>query len=194
MTGHARSASAGPARRYVAKKARLARRLVLATVLAAVGASALATSGFGQLAGETALTANRFVITIDGRQIASFQELSGITEEVETGEYWEINGDDISVNKLPGKATPPTVTLKRAMTNSMELWAWHEAVRQGTMGSARRSAMLTAFNADGRPVAKWWLEKAWPSKIDAGTLKSGTTQIITETVTLSSEFLQRLAP
>src|SRR5688500_7021138 len=85
-----------------AKKARVARRLALATVLAAVGASAAATSGFGQLRNEP-ITANRFVVTIDGYEIASFQELAGITAEVEPSEYWEGSGGDVRVNKLVGK-------------------------------------------------------------------------------------------
>jgi hypothetical protein len=60
---------------------RFARRLALASLLVAVGASAVATSGFGQLA-DAPLTANRFALTIDGVEIASFTELSGITTEV----------------------------------------------------------------------------------------------------------------
>ena len=179
--------------RIPARKARVARRLALATVLAAVGASAVATSGFGQLGNEP-ITANRFVVTIDGYEIASFQELAGITAEVEPSEYWSTSGDSVTVNKLAGKIKPPAVTLRRGMTNSRELWSWFEAVRLGTMAAARRSATLTAFNAEGQPVAKWWLEKAWPSKLEAGALRAGSTQTMTETVTLTAQYVQRVAP
>jgi phage tail-like protein len=158
----------------------------------AVAASAVATSGFGQLGNET-ITANRFVITLDGFEIATFQELSGITTEVESSAYWEASGENIQLNKLVGKLKPPTITLKRALTDSLELWSWHEAVRAGVLGAARRSASLTAFGADGRPVAKWWLEKAWPSKLETGTLKGDSTQPMIETVTLTTEYVQRIA-
>jgi phage tail-like protein len=185
MTGHV------PTRRSLATKGRLARRLAVATALAALGASALATSGFGQLAGEP-ITANRFVITIDGYEIASFQELSGITSEVDAPE--SLDGDHVSIEKLAGKFKPPTVTLKRGLTNSMALASWYETVRAGTMAEARKSATLTAFNAEGRPVAKWWLEKAWPKKLEVAGLKAGATQALTETVVLTADYIQRAAP
>lgn len=38
----------------------------------------------------------------------------------------------------------------------MELWAWHETVRKGTRGAARRSCSLILYNAAGTPVAKYW--------------------------------------
>ena len=61
-------------------------------------------------------------------------------------------------------------------------------------GRGARTAFLTAYNSEGRPVAKWVLENAWPTKLEIGTLKSGTTQVLTESVTLVSEYMQRVAP
>jgi phage tail-like protein len=143
---------------------------------------------------EDLITANRFVITIDGYEIATFAELSGIVAEVEPSEYWETSGDQVQVNKLPGKLKPPTITLRRGMTGSLELWSWHEAVRQGTMGAARRSCSLTMINAEGKPVGKYWLEKAWPSKMELAGLKAGASEALMETVTLTCEYIQRVAP
>jgi phage tail-like protein len=140
------------------------------------------------------ITANRFAIVIDGYEIAVFSEMSGINAEVEPSEYWETSGDTIAVNKLPGKVKPPTVTLKRGMNGSLELWSWHESVRQGTMGAARRSCSLIMYNAEGKPVAKFWLEKAWPSKMDLAGLKAGAGEALIETVTLTCEDIQRVAP
>jgi phage tail-like protein len=140
------------------------------------------------------ITANRFTITIDGYEIATFQELQGITAEVEPPEYWETSETTMTVNKLPGKIKPPTITLKRGMNGSLELWAWHEAVRTGTMSAARRSCSLTMFNAEGKPVAKYWLEKAWPTKIDLAGLKAGASEALMETVTLTCEYIKRVTP
>jgi phage tail-like protein len=140
------------------------------------------------------ITANRFAIVIDGYEIAVFQELSGINSEVEQSEYWETSGDKIAVNKLPGKFKPPTVTLKRGMNGSLELWSWHEAARKGTMGAARRSCSLIMYNAEGKPVGKFWLENAWPSKLELAGLKAGASEALIETVTLTCEYIQRVAP
>jgi phage tail-like protein len=141
-----------------------------------------------------AITANRFSIVIDGYEIAVFSELQGINAEVEPAEYWESSGTNIAVNKLPGKLKPPTITLKRGMTGSLELWSWHESVRQGAMGAARRSCSLIMYSAEGKPVGKYWLEKAWPSKMELAGLKAGATEALIETVTLTCEHIQRVAP
>ena len=84
--------------------------------------------------------------------------------------------------------------MKRGMNGSFELWAWHEAVRARNVGAARRSCTLTMFNAEGRPVAKYWLEKAWPTKIDLAGLKAGGSEALMETVTLTCEYIRRVAP
>ena len=140
------------------------------------------------------ITANRFSITIDGYEIATFAELSGIVAEFELAEYWETNDSNPSVSKLPGKFKPPTVTLKRGMNGSLELWAWQEAVRKGTMQAARRSCSLTMFNSEGKPVGRYWLEKAWPSKLELAGLKAGASEALMETVTLTCEYIQRVKP
>ena len=140
------------------------------------------------------ITANRFAIVIDGQEIAVFAELSGITTEAEQSEYWETSGEAVGVSKLPGKVKPPAVTLRRGMSGSLELLSWHEAVRQGTMGAARRSCSIIMYDAEGKPVGKYYLENAWPSKMDLAGLKAGASEALIETVTLSCEYIQRVAP
>jgi phage tail-like protein len=140
------------------------------------------------------IIASRFSLTVDGYEIGVFTELSGVTAEVEPSEYWETGTDETTTSKLPGKIKPPTVTLKRGMTGSLELWAWHEAVRQGAMGAARKSCSLTILNSEGKAVAKYWLENAWPSKMDVSGLKAGSSVPLMETVTLTCENIQRVAP
>jgi phage tail-like protein len=83
------------------------------------------------------ITANRFSITIDGYEIATFAELDGINN----GEYAVSTSAPTSFTRIK----PPTITLRRGMNGSLELWSWHEAVRQGTMGAARRSCTLTMY-------------------------------------------------
>jgi phage tail-like protein len=49
------------------------------------------------------------------------------------------------------------------------------------------------YNTDGKPVARYHLEHAWPAKLEIGTLGAGRTEVLTESVTLVCEHLQRLA-
>jgi phage tail-like protein len=148
------------------------------------------------MAGTTsdALTAARFSITIDGSEIATFSELTGITTSVDVVDLIESSDKEVVMRKLPGKRNPPTVVLKRGKNNSMELWAWHEAVLQGNMAAARRSCSLVMYNVDGKPVARYHLEDAWPAKIEIGGLKAGASEVLMESVTLTCTHIQRVAP
>jgi phage tail-like protein len=151
-------------------------------------------TGLGPNQPSDALTAARFSITIDGYEIASFAELLGITTEVEPVELMESTDKAVVLKKLPGKAKPPTLTLKRGKNTSMELWAWHEAVLNGDIVAARKSCSLVMYSTDGKPVARYHLEHAWPSKLEIGALKAGASEVLMETVTLVCEHIQRVAP
>jgi phage tail-like protein len=166
-------------------------RSTVALAVVAMGVGVLASTSSSQ---SDVVTANRFSITIDGYEIATFQELTGIVSEVDSSEYWETSPDGTSTSKLPGKVKPPEITLKRGMNGSLELWSWHEAVRMGNLGAARRSCTLTMFNSQGKPVAKYWLEKAWPKKMDLAGLKAGSGEALIETVVFTAEHIQRIAP
>jgi phage tail-like protein len=146
-------------------------------------------SGLGP---QDAITAARFSIVIDGYQIASFSELVGITTEVEPVELMESSEKEVVLKKLPGKRKPPT--LKRGKNNSMELWMWHQAVLEGDIIAARKSCSLVMYATDGTPVARYYLEMAWPSKLEIGALKAGSSEVLWETVTLVCEMIQRVAP
>src|SRR4051812_17172722 len=99
-------------------------------------------TGLGSQQPNDALTAARFSITIDGHEIASFAELSGITTEVEPVDFLESTDKEIVFKKLPGRRKPPTLVLKRGKNMNMELWAWHEAVLNGDIVAARKSCSL----------------------------------------------------
>ncbi|MGC9665884.1 phage tail protein [Planosporangium sp. 12N6] len=150
--------------------------------------------GLGPQQPNDALTAARFSITIDGYEIASFSELSGITTEVEAVDFLESSDKEVIFKKLPGKRKPPTIVLKRGKNNSMELWAWHEAVLLGDIVAARKSCSLVMYNYDGKPVARYHMEHAWPAKLEIGALKAGASEVLMETVTIVCENIQRVAP
>ena len=139
------------------------------------------------------LTAARFSLSVDGHELASFSELGGITSSIEVADVVETAGNDTVLKKLPGKRNPPTVTLKRGKNSSLDLWQWHEAVWTGDP-AAPRSCSLVMYNTDGRPVARYHLEHAWPAKIEIGAVKSGANEVLTETVTIVCQHVQRLAP
>jgi phage tail-like protein len=160
----------------------------LLLAVAAIGAASSMGASAPQPGGD-AVTAARFSITIDGFEVAAFAELDSIRSGYETADL-ELSARRLSV---PGKRRPPTITLKRGLSNSMEVQAWHEQAMNDPL-VARKSAALVIYNVEGQPVARYHLENAWPSKVEIGGLTAGAGQVLMETVTLVAENIQRVAP
>ena len=139
------------------------------------------------------ITASRFSITIDGYEIAAFSALKGITTEVKPVQHMESTDKELILKKVPGAPDPAVVELERAKTADMALWAWHEAVLQGDIIAARKSCSLVMYGTDGKPVARYHMENAWPSMVKIGALKAGANDVLMETVTIVCEHLQRVA-
>jgi phage tail-like protein len=131
--------------------------------------------------GGDALTAARFELSIDGHSLASFSELQGITTSVDVVE---------PASQPPRRSL--TVVLKRGMTRNIEMSAWHELVLLGDIAAARRNIAIIAYAHDGKPVARYNLTAAWPSKMNISTSKAGSSELLLETVTITCEFIQRV--
>ena len=132
----------------------------------------------------------RISLTVDGQEIAQFSELVGISYEVDAVEFRE-GGDADHVRLLPGKSKPPTIALQRPLTSGLELWAWHDAVRAGDIAAYRKSITLVLYDNAGKPVARYHLEHAWPSKVEVHAVE-GSTKKLLERLTLTCEALQRV--
>ena len=163
-------------------------------VAGATGAWTSASQGATAQAGDSgeALTAARFELSIDGHSLASFSELGGLVSGFER-EDLELVTREGDTQVVPGKRNPPTVTLKRGMTRSLEMAAWHELVLLGDVAAAQKNVTLTMLDAKGDPVARWHLTNAWPSKIEIDELKAGDSSPLLETVTMTCEFMQRIS-
>ena len=161
-------------------------------VAAAIGAWTSSSQGAAAPPGGDALTAARFELTVDGHSLAVFSELVGISSEVDIEDVRVDPKRKHKLRKLPGKRTPPTVTLKRGMTRNIELAAWHELVILGNV-AARKNVTLTMYDVTGDPVVRYHLTNAWPAKLEIGALKAGASSVLMETVTLSAEFIQRVS-
>jgi phage tail-like protein len=83
----------------------------------------------------------RFRVELDGIQQAGFMECSGLGSQVEIVEYREGN-DVTSVRKLPGNVSYPDIVLKWGVTDSQELYNWHQQVIQGKLMRKNGSVVL----------------------------------------------------
>lgn len=180
-----------PAHDKVPHSRRTTRRvgLVAAAAVVALGA----TAGVFAASAPSGLPAARFVMEIDGVQIATFDKLVKMTLAVEAHQYFATADGDVAL-KLIGRGSPPTVTLSGPLTSDSQLWAWHDAVRAGLWSEARKTVTLVVHDAQGAVTARFVFQSAMPSEIAVTTATSKDVTTMVQTVTFTSEWAQRVAP
>jgi phage tail-like protein len=124
--------------------------------------------------------------------VAMFSELGGISSEVESAEYMEAGEKGPMFGRFIGRAKPPTVTLKRAMSTGTDtnwVWEWHAMARTGDT-KAYRDTTLSLFGAGGdagTPAKAYMLIGAFPTKVEIAGMKAGATEVVLQTVTLQCD-------
>lgn len=148
--------------------------------MAAMSGSSMATNAAAKV-----VSANRFVVQIDGMGGSiSFTELSGIYSEVEPAEYYstsQVMG--VNLMKTYGKVKPAVVVLKRGVDTDNSLWIWHNRVVAGDP-SARSNSSLILQNTARQAIATYNLINAWPSKLSVNGLKAGGGEVLIAECTL----------
>ena len=167
--------------------------LLLAAVVLVAGVAGLIGRSSSQAAlVEPSAGVARYSLTVDGFEIASFSQLGGISSGYEPAEL-EVKSGRTPTLTVPGTRKPPKIVLTRGKTNDITLWAWHEqALLSGA--DAWKDAQLVMYDIEGKPVARYHLEQAWPAKVEIGALKAGASEVLMETVTIVCEHIQRVAP
>jgi len=149
-------------------------------------------SGLPQLPTD-ALAGYHFAIEIDGVTIAQFQEVGGITSELDVIELKQNTSDGkFVIHKLPGNRKPPTITLKRGTDSSMDIWQWHQQIYEGNVSSARKNGSIVLYDYGGNEVGRYNFVNAWPSKVSAGSLKAGGNEVLMEEMTMVCEEVERV--
>jgi phage tail-like protein len=130
----------------------------------------------------------RFRVEIDGVEAAGFSEVSGLNAETEIIEYRQ-GTEHTTVRKLPGLTKFANVTLKRGITDSMELWEWRKAIMDGDI--QRRTVRITLLDEAGDDRASFLIRRAWPAKYEASDLDASGNEVAIETLELAHEGLER---
>jgi phage tail-like protein len=139
------------------------------------------------------LTSYHFFLEIDGITQAQFRECSGLSTESQVIEYKEANKDGVTViKKVPGVLKWDNITLKRGITDIMELWAWRKKVEEGKVDDARKNGSIVLYNQANTEVARWNFENGWPTKVSGPSLNAGSDEIAVEEVTIAHEGLIRV--
>ena len=121
-----------------------------------------------------------------------FLEASGVGSEHEIVEHTVVdeNGHEM-VHKLPGRLKWEDVTLKRGITEDLQIWQWRQTVIEGKMADARKNISITMLDRQYEPVAIWHFSGAWPSKVTGPSFKSDSNEFGVEEVTIVHEGMYR---
>jgi phage tail-like protein len=142
---------------------------------------------------QDALSAQRFSIEIDSISLAQFQEVSGTYSEVDVIEVKEVDATGRpTLKKQIGAIKPPTITLKRAANQSMDLWNWHQAALDGKLADARRNGSIVQYDFAHQEVARYNFTNAWVSKVEISGFKAFENQPSVESITIVCETFSRV--
>ena len=134
----------------------------------------------------------RFRLEIDSIAIAGFSEVSIGPTTTEVIDYREGN-EPLHVRKLPGLSKFGSVTMKRGMTNSLDLYKWHRDVTEGLIGSNRRKVVIVVQDETGADQARFVVSEAWPVKYDPGYLNAKGNEVLIELLELANEGIERVS-
>ena len=133
-----------------------------------------------------------FALDIQGSISGYFTECSGIGSEHEIVEHKVVTDKGMElVQKIPGRLKWQDVTLKRGITQDMQIWDWRATVEKGEVHQARKNCSIIMFDRNYKEVARWNFENAWPSKVTGPSVKADSNEFGVEEVTLVHEGMWR---
>lgn len=133
-----------------------------------------------------------FGLEFQGVVTGAFRECTGLGSENEVVEYKASGPDGKQViKKVPGRLKWNNITLKRGITDTMDMWKWRQLVEQGDMTAARKNGTVTMFNQKNEPIAKWDFINAWPSKLSGPSANAGNNEVAIEELEITHEGYER---
>ena len=135
----------------------------------------------------------QFSLDLQGQVTGFFSEVSGIGSESEIVEHKVVTDKGIEVvQKIPGRLKWNDVTLKRGITDNLEIWEWRKLVEDGTLDKARKSCSIIMYDRNYQPAARWDFENSWPSKVTGPDPKADSNDFGVEEMVLVHEGMKRV--
>ena len=128
-----------------------------------------------------------FLIEIDGITRAAFSECSGLSTDTDPIEYRN-GSEDITVRKIPGLKKFANISLKRGMTQDMELWKWRKTVLDGA--TERKAGSIVLLNEAREPALRWNFREGWPTKWEGPSINATGNEAAIETLEIAHEGLE----
>ena len=135
----------------------------------------------------------RFQVEIDGISIAAFAECTIAESTTKDIDYREGTDSPTLTRKLSGRTTYGNVSLKRGITDSMDLYKWKKSVQDLGASSARKNLSIILVDETGAQKSRWNLTDCWPTKYEADGLKGLGDEVVLETLEIVHEGIERVS-
>lgn len=129
-----------------------------------------------------------FLVEIDGITQAGFQECGGLDSTAAMIEYRE-GADPNHTRKLSGLNSFSTISLKRGITDSDELYKWHLTALNGSPD--RRNGSIVLLDESGAERLRWNFTRAWPSKWTGPAFNATSNAVAVESLEIMHEEIRR---
>jgi phage tail-like protein len=132
----------------------------------------------------------RFKVAIDNIQIAGFADATIPDSSTDSVDYRE-GTDPPHQRKLSALTKYGNITLKKGLTDSMDLYNWRMQVEQKGALSNRKSLSLILIDEEGNEKAQWDIVEAWPTKYSPSGFSAKGNEVVIETLELVHEGVTR---
>jgi phage tail-like protein len=133
---------------------------------------------------------------IDGAQEngAMFQEVSGLSAEVNIEEYRE-GGENRFVHKLPKGIKYSNLCLKRGLITDPVVFKWiNNSVNSDLSAPIKpRDLIVSLLGTDTKPVIKWKVSNAWPVKFETAQLDPKSSKLAVESIEFAYNRIEKLS-
>lgn len=132
----------------------------------------------------------RFRVEIDGISTAGFQDATIPDSTTDPVDYRE-GTDATTPRKLSGQTKYGNISLKKGLTDSMELYDWRKQVEQTGAAKARKNISLILIDEEGNDKARWDIREAWPTKYDVSDFSAKGNDVLIESLDIIHEGFDR---
>ncbi|MGE0885934.1 MAG: phage tail protein [Blastocatellales bacterium] len=134
-----------------------------------------------------------FGVEFQGQVVGAFRECTGMGSENEVVEY-KASGPkgEFVIKKVPGRMKWNNITLKRGITDAMDMWKWRKMIEDGEIDNARKNGSIVMYNQAGQEVARWDFVNAWPSKLSGPTANANNNEVGIEELEITHEGYKRV--
>ncbi len=130
-----------------------------------------------------------FRMEIDGIEVAGFKEITGLKMETEVIEYFEGDGINTTVKKIPGITKYENITFKRGIAAGIDLYEWCKSINDQSREIERKTVTINLLDDAGEPHKTYTLFEAWPCAYRTSDLDGSANELAMEEVEFVIEAL-----